>query len=137
LDTETTGDFTDLFDRRIVMLQLGCGNTQVVLDTRKEDPTALLKSIKDSNKRILGHNLKYDYQVIKTNYDVPLENLWDTMLAAQIIECGLEAPKGHFTLEQTVARYVRPYYTKQGNLFAPTVTKQIRSSFAEIGDHPF
>lgn len=75
LDTETTGDFTDLFDRRIVMLQLGCGNTQVVLDTRKEDPTALLKSIKDSNKRILGHNLKYDYQVIKTNYDVTLENL--------------------------------------------------------------
>lgn len=59
------------------------------------------------------------------------------MLAAQIIECGLEAPKGHFTLEQTVARYVRPYYTKQGNLFAPTVTKQIRSSFAEIGDDPF
>lgn len=137
MDTETTGDFTDLFDRRIVMLQLGCGNTQVVLDTRKEDPTTLLKSIKDSNKRILGHNLKYDYQVIKTNYNVTLENLWDTMLAAQIIECGLEAPKGHFTLEQTVARYVRPYYTKQGNLFAPTVTKQIRSSFAEIGDHPF
>jgi DNA polymerase-1 len=59
------------------------------------------------------------------------------MLAAQIIECGLEAPKGHYSLEQTVARYVRPYYTAQGNLFAPTVTKQIRSSFADIGDADF
>jgi DNA polymerase I-like protein with 3'-5' exonuclease and polymerase domains len=59
------------------------------------------------------------------------------MLAAQILECGMEAPKGHFTLEQTVARYVRPYYTSQGNLFAPTVTKQIRSSFADIGEKDF
>lgn len=59
------------------------------------------------------------------------------MLASQVIECGLDAPKGHFTLEQTVARYVRPYYTRQGNLFAPTVTKQIRSSFQDIGNNPF
>lgn len=59
------------------------------------------------------------------------------MLAAQILECGLEAPKGHFTLEQTVGRYVRPYYTKQGNLFAPVVTKAIRSSFQDIGENPF
>jgi DNA polymerase-1 len=59
------------------------------------------------------------------------------MLAAQIVECGMDAPKGHFTLEQCVARYVRPYYTNQGNLFAPTVTKKIRASFAEVKDEPY
>ena len=59
------------------------------------------------------------------------------MLAAQIVECGLDAPKGHYTLEQCVARYVRPYYTRQGNLFAPTITKNIRSSFAQVSNAPF
>lgn len=59
------------------------------------------------------------------------------MLAAQIVECGLDAPKGHYTLEQCVARYVRPYYTRQGNLFAPTITKDIRSSFAQVSNAPF
>ena len=59
------------------------------------------------------------------------------MIAAQIIECGKDAPKGHFTLEQCVARYVRAYYSGQGNLFAPTVTKKVRTSFSTIGDAPF
>lgn len=59
------------------------------------------------------------------------------MLAAQIVECGLDSPKGHYTLEQCVARYVRPYYTSQGNLFAPTITKKIRASFAEVKDEPY
>lgn len=119
------------------MLQIGYDSTQVVLDTRKTDPTAILAYIKATNRPVVGHNLKYDYQVIRTNYDITLENVWDTMLAAQVIECGLEAPKGHYSLEQTVARYVRQYYSPQGNLFAPTVTKQIRSSFSDIGDKDF
>lgn len=66
-----------------------------------------------------------------------IESLWDTMLASQIVECGKDAPKGHYSLEQCVARYVRPYYTPQGNLFAPTITKKIRSSFANVADEPF
>ena len=119
------------------MLQLGYGSTQVVIDTRKHDPKGILRSIQASNRPILGHNIKYDYQVIATNYGIRLENLWDTMIAAQIVECGNDAPKGHFSLEQCASRYVRAYYSGQGNLFAPTVTKQTRLTFASIGNKPF
>lgn len=131
LDTETAGDFNDLYDRKIVMLQLGTDKEQFVWDTRKSSPEHFLRWLSSRNTVIVGHNLKYDYQVIKTNYNVEIENLWDTMLAAQIAECGKDSPKGHFSLEQCVSRYVRPYYTSQGDLFAPTITKKIRSSFSE------
>lgn len=57
------------------MLQLGNHDTQVVIDARKEYVTPLLKGLADSNTPIIGHNIKYDYQVIRTNYDVTLENV--------------------------------------------------------------
>lgn len=118
------------------MLQLSNGVDTIVIDTRHEDPTSLLKSIKD--KRIIGHNIKYDCQMIQLNYKVEFENVWDTMLAAQVLECGLDSPKGHFTLESTVRRYVNPYlYTLQGNLFMPTITKAVRKTFVTTGLEPF
>ena len=75
LDTETTGDFTDLYDRKVVMLQLGTDKEQFVWDTRKSSPASFLRWLSTRNTIIIGHNLKYDYQVIRTNYDVTLENL--------------------------------------------------------------
>jgi len=118
------------------MLQFGNKEVQYIIDTRKADPTKLLKEL--SKKKIIGHNIKFDYQVIKTNYGIELEDLFDTMLAAQILECGMDEEKGHFTLEQTARRYTGyHYYSNQGNLFIPAVTKKIRSSFSTIGDKPF
>jgi len=137
-DTETTGDFSNMFERRVVMLQLGDQNTQFIVDVRQKDPTKLLQEL--SNKTLIGHNIKYDYQVIKTNYNITLENLFDTMLASQVIECGMdqEEKKGWFSLEGVANRYLnQTYYSKQGNLFAPTITKQIRESFKDIGQKQF
>jgi len=57
------------------MLQIGYMGTQVVLDTRKEDPSAILTYITATNRPIVGHNIKYDYQVIRTNYGITLENV--------------------------------------------------------------
>lgn len=118
------------------MLQLSNGVDTIVIDTRHEDPTSLLKSIKD--KLIIGHNIKYDCQMIQLNYQVEFENIWDTMLAAQVLECGYDRPKGHFTLESVSRRHVNPYlYTLQGNLFMPTITKAVRKTFVTTGVEPF
>lgn len=118
------------------MLQIGNKELQYIIDVRKLDPRKLLQEI--SKKTVIGHNIKFDYQVIKNNFDVTLENLFDTMLAAQILECGLDEEKGHFTLERTATRYTGiNRYSNQGDLFAPTVTKKIRESFAHVGDNPF
>jgi len=95
----------------------------------------LVKMIADQNKLVIGHNLSYDYRVIKQDFGITLENLFDTMIAAQILECGLPTKRGHFTLEKTAQRYYDPFaYTNQGNLFIPYVTKKVRDSFALIED---
>lgn len=118
------------------MLQIGNKDIQYIIDVRKLDPRKLLQEI--SKKTIIGHNIKFDYQVIKNNFGIELENLFDTMLAAQILECGLDEEKGHFTLERTATRYTGiNRYCNQGDLFAPTITKKIRESFAHVEDKPF
>lgn len=43
LDTETTGDFDNIFARKIVMLQLGDAETQFIVDTRETDPVPIIQ----------------------------------------------------------------------------------------------
>ncbi len=88
---------------------------------------------------LVGHNLKYDYSVIKVDYGIELENLYDTMLAAQLMEYAQTVkPAGYFTLESCVRRWVdKIAYSAQGDLFAPSITKEIRKSFSSIGDSDF
>lgn len=136
IDVETAGNFDSLFEQEIIMLQLSNGVDVIVIDTRHEDPTALLKSL--VKKRLIGHNIKYDCQMIHINYNVEFEDICDTMLAVQVLECGYDRPKGHFTLESVSRRYVNPYlYTLQGNLFMPTITKAVRKTFVTTGMEPF
>lgn len=136
LDIETTGNFSSLFEQDIIMLQLSNGQDTIVVDARFNDLKSILSLIKD--RLIIGHNVKYDAQIIKIKTGVSLYNLWDTMVAAQVLECGLDSPKGHFTLESCSRRYVNPYlYTLQGNLFMSTITKEIRKTFISAGDTPF
>lgn len=113
------------------MLQLSNGKETIVIDTRAEDPTSLLKYL--TKKLVVGHNIKFDRQVIWLNYGIELEHCFDTMLAAQVLECGPRTAKGHFTLEGCTRRYVNPFaYSQQGDLFLPLVTKEIRKSFSTV-----
>lgn len=148
IDTETTGNFDDMFDRRIVMLQLGDNHVQYMVDCRTDDPTPVIKRLIERNVLLVGHNIKFDYTVIKLNYGLEIENVFDTMLACQLVEYGdknsglirskLKNAKKKYTLEACVQRHVSPmYYSKQGNLFAPVITKQIREGFARIGNSDF
>lgn len=100
------------------MLQFGVAEKQFIVDCRKHDPTRLLKAL--AKKKLVGHNLKFDYQVIKSNYGIVLEDVFDTMLGAQIVECGLdkEEKKGWFSLESVSRRYLnKDYYSNQLSLF--------------------
>ena len=125
LDIETTGDFQHVHTQRVVLLQL----------TYKEDTVVITNNFKSVlrtilKKLVIGHNIKYDLQIIKNEFGYTFEHIYDTMLAAQVIECGAERKKGHFTLESVAKRYVNPLaYSLQGSLFESTVTKKIRDSF--------
>lgn len=115
------------------MLQIGNKDSQIVIDAREYDVKPILEYIIKSNKLVIGHNIKFDYKVIKINYGLELYNVADTMLQAQVIECGLDSPPGWFTLASVVQRYYDKYaYTNQGNLFLPYVTKKVRSTFSTV-----
>lgn len=138
LDTETTGKFEDLYDRNIVMLQIGDERTQIVVDCRNTSPLPLLQKLLGNKTPIFAHNVKFDYTVVYMDYGLELENVFDTMLASQLVDYEQEKEKGLFTLESCVRRHVDPYaYTSQLNLFAPAYTKDTRKSFSSIKDEDF
>lgn len=135
IDVETRGDIKHIHTQKVVMLQIGNNEFQIVIDCREVDPTPILESIRGLG--LIGHNIKFDWQVIYNNYGIKLENVYDTMLACQIEENGVPIKKGHFTLESCARRYVdENAYGQQVRLGEPWVTKKVRSSFAEH-DGPF
>ena len=128
IDTETQGDFDHIHCQKVVMLQIGTVDFQIVIDTRYVDPTSILECL--SRKLVIGHNIKYDYEVIKLNYGISLNKVYDTMLACQIEENGTPLKRGWFTLESCVRRYVdRWAYSTQTYLGEPYVTKKVRDGF--------
>src|SRR5829696_5015564 len=52
----------------------------------------------------VGHNLKFDYQFLHAVYGILLSPLFDTMLAAQVLDGGNYAPS--YSLEAVVERYL-------------------------------
>lgn len=128
VDTETQGDFSHIHCQKVVMLQIGTVDFQIVLDTRYVDPTSILECL--AQKTIIGHNVKYDWQVLFLNYGIKLTSVYDTMLACQIKENGVPIRRGWFTLDGCVRRYIDPYaYSTQTYLGEPYVTKKVRDGF--------
>ena len=122
LDTETDRD------GNLLMLQLGNHEVQYVIDAREGGINDVLNLL--SKKEIIAHNIKFDYTILKNN-GVVLDKVWDTMLAAQILECGKPSPKGQFTLESVTRRYVDEFaYSDQLYIDRPVVNKKIRETFA-------
>jgi DNA polymerase-1 len=135
LDTETTGDFDNLYSRSVIMLQLGDHKSQIIVDCRKTSPLPLLKKLLDNNTLVYAHNVKFDYTVIKIDYGLELENVFDTMLVSQLVDYELDKEKGSFSLESCVRRHVDPSaYSNQLNLFSPAYTKDLRKTFSSIKD---
>jgi DNA polymerase I len=128
LDTEGKGDIEHIHTMSVDMLQIGTTDFQCIIDTRYVDPTDILECL--STKLVVGHNIKYDWQVIFLNYGIKLLNVYDTMLACQIRENGVPIRRGWFTLDGCTRRYVDPWaYSNQTYLGEPFVTKKVREGF--------
>ena len=69
---------------------------------------AVIKPVLDSNEWLkLGHNLQFEYENTKLCFGIRMWHLWDTMLAEQIILCGLVPAKtqGHYAMDDVVRKY--------------------------------
>ena len=85
VDTETTG--LNFMEEEMTMLQIGDGDVQFVIDTRAIDISPLRKVLESKHIKKVLHNVTFDYKFLLKN-GIRLENVWDTMLASQVLNCG-------------------------------------------------
>lgn len=102
LDTECTS--LDVFSAKLLLLQLCLEDgSLIVIDCTKINITYLIQVLKDSNKLILGHNIKFDLEIIYLNCKELLFNTYDTMIGEVLINQGIG--KQLYSLKELVEKY--------------------------------
>ena len=102
VDTETTG--LDPFTSKIRLIQFATDKYAYIVDCFKINELEILDSLFNSIKPIkIFHNAKFDIKMLKHHYNFEFQNIFDTMLASQIISAGL--PAKH-SLKEVTARYI-------------------------------
>lgn len=120
VDTETSGlDFTI---EKIVMFQIGDDVNQYIIDTRFIDITPLKEILESKDIIKIFHNVKFDYKFIR-NYNIICENIWDTMLVEQVLNCGRDVRYGLTNLTQ-----------KYLNI---ELNKEVRNKFINLEGAPY
>lgn len=129
-DIETTGKWNGAKYRKegldprmsnVIMIQIGTKDVQYVIDTRKVDPTPILKEL--VHKKVVGHNLKFEYVHILESYGLRLKDVYDTQLYEELAD----PDKKSFTSLKDTADYYLNY----------KMNKTIRAEFLSIRDSPF
>jgi len=88
VDCETTG--LDCNSDKVTLLQIGDMQDQFVIDTRRVNPEPLREFLESENIDKVGHNLKFDYKMLKTNFGICIDSLKDTYLGDKIISMGMK-----------------------------------------------
>ena len=119
VDTETEG--LDIFVSKMLLLQIGNTQDQFVFDAYKlgkEKITLILNTINHPDIIKVFHNAKFDYSVIKLNYQIELENIRCTMIADQLLTAG---KKLSHSLKSLLDKYLNV-----------KISKEEREGFTEI-----
>jgi DNA polymerase I len=88
-DTETTG--LDPLVDKVLLIQLGTPLNQYVFDIAridKEDLKLVFKILESDKILKVFQNGKFDYKMLKTNFNIKVRNLADTMITEQILTKG-------------------------------------------------
>jgi DNA polymerase-1 len=112
------------------MLQIGTGEDQFVFDMRNIPAERFRGLLEDTSRVFIGHNIKFDYNVLKTR-KILLKRVYDTMVADQVIYNGLYdmmyIRKNHrFSLAGVYKHY-----------FHEDIDKQTRQQFHSLQKEPF
>jgi DNA polymerase-1 len=102
LDIETT----DLSPRdgRMRLLQLATPDETFIVDMFETGNLAALKEVLEGDSPVKAlHNAKFDYAFLKAEHDISLSPVFDTMLAAQLLDGGEYGPS--YALETVAERY--------------------------------
>lgn len=125
LDTETNG--LDPYNNQVLLVIVGNKENQYVIDWTCE---TFIREILTKKTTFIGHNLKFDYKMIKGSYGIELDSLYDTMIAEQRISQNYTSKRYNgyisFSLEEVIKRRLK--------LFENGMGKTIRLDF--VGKDP-
>lgn len=86
-DSETTG--LDPHKDKVTLCQIGNSREQYVIDARKVNLEPLRGVFFENTKIVkIGHNLKFDYKMLKGDKGIEIENVRDTMLVDKVLNVG-------------------------------------------------
>jgi len=90
LDTETTS--LDPLSCELLLVQIKIDDGLYVLNRGglgKKFLTNLLNLINEHNIECIGHNIKFDYKVLRHDTDVKLKKIYDTMVCESVLTAGI------------------------------------------------
>jgi DNA polymerase I len=126
LDTETTG--LNPLNSRIRLVQIAARDSPIlIVDLFKLPPDGkqLIKTFLERDVIKVVHNAKFDYKFLKCE-DIDISNnIYDTMLAAQLIDAGTKAIK--FNLKDVLFHYTGIELNKEQQLSdwnSPNLTEE-------------
>lgn len=123
LDTETYG--TEIWQGRLMLLQLGNRDFQVVIDCDTVDVTRY-KEFLESDRLFIIHNAKFDLRWLYKE-GIVVRNVYDTFLAEKILFLGFPPGMFSLSLQACLIRYLNIKLDKsvRGEIYKGVTTRVI------------
>lgn len=128
LDTETTG--LDPFLSKVLLIQIRVFDDIYVINRQllgEEFSKSLIKLINSVDSVVVGHNIKFDSKMIRTDTGIWLSKLYDTMIAECVLSAGIG--KALYSLSELTQKYCGIVLNKKDRLSFTEVTADF--SFTE------
>lgn len=129
IDTETNG--LDPHTNRVLLIQMSIGNYTVIIDMTTSNSLAqrdmdskvwrMMVAILTSSALKIGHNIGFDFKMLRAWFGCDMTNMYCTMLAERMLTSGKVVESKYPSLKSIV-----PIYT---SLTEADMKKQIREDF--------
>jgi len=88
VDCEATD--LDPYNANLILVQVGTPDKAYIFNHQKVDISPLKPLLEDPKRLKIVQNGKFDYQMLKVNAKITLNNIFDTMLAERILTTGFK-----------------------------------------------
>jgi DNA polymerase I len=113
IDTETTG--LDPHSDKILLIQMSDGNYTVVIDMKIRNSLSLKRTESNAWKLMVavltgtsvkvGHNIGFDFKMLRSAFGCNMSNMFCTMLAERILTSGKDLINKYPSLKSIVPKY--------------------------------
>lgn len=110
LAVDVEGTHLDPHNTTLLLVQVATPEKAYIFDVQKVDISPLKPLLEDPKRLKLVQNGKFDYEMLKVNQEIALQNIYDTMLAERLLTTGISREN---SLEAIARRYLDIQLDKQ------------------------